>query len=187
MYIENQTFENQDYSENHLPIWEYENCIFKECNFSHSSLSHVQFIDCEFQSCNLTMVQTFATKFQNIHFIESKLLWVDFKNCNEFLFEVRFTKSNLELASFSGMKIKNTIFDACELKEVNFTGADCSWACFSYSQLDRAIFQRTKLENADFQNAYNYTIDPEENSMTHAQFSLEWIPGLLTKYNITIY
>jgi uncharacterized protein YjbI with pentapeptide repeats len=133
------------------------------------------------------MIETFATKLQNVRFVESKLLWVELKNCNEFLFEVSFIKSNLELASFSGMKIKNTSFEYCDLKEVNFTGADCSGVNFSHSNLIWALFQRTKLEKAIFQNAYNYILDPEENTLTGAQFSLEWLPGLLTKYHITIY
>jgi len=123
---------------------------------------------------------------QDVEFSGCKLLWVEFRNCNGFLFETSFEDCNLELASFSSMKIKGTVFQNSELKEVNFSGSDLSGAIFWNCNLEKAIFQRTILEKTDFQTSHGYIIDPEENKIKGAKFSLENLPGLLVKYKILI-
>jgi fluoroquinolone resistance protein len=49
-----------------------------------------------------------------------------------------------------------------------------------------AIFENTILEKADFRTAYNYTIDPVQNRIKKAKFSVTGIAGLLSRYDIAI-
>jgi fluoroquinolone resistance protein len=67
---------------------------------------------------------------QDVEFSGCKLLGVEFRNCNQFLFETSFNDCNLELVSFAGMKIKETVFQNSELKEVNFSGSDLTGVIF---------------------------------------------------------
>jgi hypothetical protein len=52
--------------------------------------------------------------------------------------------------------------------------------------LTNALFENTNLEKVDFRTSYNFTIDPENNRIKKAMFSLNTIPGLLVKYGIVI-
>jgi hypothetical protein len=48
------------------------------------------------------------------------------------------------------------------------------------------MFEETNLEKTDLRTAYNYTIDPDKNKLKKAAFSLNGLPGLLSKYDIVI-
>ncbi len=77
-------------------------------------------------------------------------------------------------------------FTNCSLEEVDFTQADLSAANFDECNLALAVFYQTNLEKADFRSSFGYIIDPEENRVKKAKFSLNGIPGLLAKYQLTI-
>jgi uncharacterized protein YjbI with pentapeptide repeats len=63
---------------------------------------------------------------------------------------------------------------------------DFTNASFSECDLRNAIFENTILEKADFRSAINYTLDPEQNRIKGAKFSLQGLPGLLDRYKISI-
>lgn len=119
------------------------------------------------------MTKAIETSMQNVRFSDCRLLGVELKNANEFLFEAHFEKCNLELVSFSGMKLKETLFTECSLREVNFIDADLTGSTFTNCNLEKAIFQRTNLEKANLLTSHGYYIDPEENRIHSAKFSLE--------------
>ena len=48
------------------------------------------------------------------------------------------------------------------------------------------IIEDKDYTGIDFKTSYNYSIDPEVNSIKKAKFSLEGISGLLYKYDIVI-
>ena len=72
------------------------------------------------------------------------------------------------------------------LQEADFSESDLSGAQFDNCDMFQSIFDHTILEKADFRTAYNYAIDPENNKIRKAKFSVQNIAGLLTKYDIEI-
>jgi hypothetical protein len=42
------------------------------------------------------------------------------------------------------------------------------------------------LKNADLSTSYNFTIDPENNVIKRAKFSVHGLPGLLAKFDIKV-
>tara|TARA_R110001632_G_scaffold12153_23_gene42699 strand:- start:937 stop:1269 length:333 start_codon:yes stop_codon:yes gene_type:complete len=95
-------------------------------------------------------------------------------------------ESALDLTSFVGLKLDNTHFDSCPLKEADFTEAILTGAHFKDCDLNRTTFNQTNLEKADFTTARNFQIDPEKNKLKGAKFSKDNVGGLLTKYKINI-
>ena len=77
-------------------------------------------------------------------------------------------------------------FNDCLLKEVDFSETSLMSAVFKNCDLSGTIFNRTFLENADFRTANNFSIDPENNSIRKAKFSIMGSIGLLNKYDIKI-
>ncbi|WP_319800291.1 pentapeptide repeat-containing protein [Flavobacterium sp. N501239] len=63
---------------------------------------------------------------------------------------------------------------------------DLTEAIFDHCDLRRTVFIETTLNKADFTTSFNYTLDPEINKIKKAQFSLEGLQGLLSKYDIII-
>lgn len=186
VYQEGIRFEKEDFTKDDLPLGEYENCVFSQCNFFSSSLSHCFFIDCEFINCNLSLAKLQDTAFRIVRFSDSKLLGLEFNMCNDFGFEVAFSNCNLSNSVFWKKKLKSTVFKDCNLSEVDFNDCDLSKSKFINCDLANAVFERSNLVQSDFRSAYNYIIDPEKNTIKKAVFSLYGVKGLLSKYDIKI-
>jgi len=57
---------------------------------------------------------------------------------------------------------------------------------FDNCDLTGATFYITNIEKADFRTSDNYSIDPENNRIKKAKFSLPAVTGLLDKYDIKV-
>jgi uncharacterized protein YjbI with pentapeptide repeats len=69
---------------------------------------------------------------------------------------------------------------------VDWTECDLSSSVFERCDLRDAKFENSNLEKVDFRTAFNFSIDPDNNRIKKARFSLDGVPGLLGKYNIEI-
>jgi len=185
-YNQEEIFEKIDFTQNSIPKGIYEYCQFSNCDFSNSDLSDVKFMDCEFYCCNPSMTKLIGTVLRDIVFNESKLLGMQFENCNDLLLSVKFTNCNLSHSSFYKVNLKMTIFENTKLHEVDFTECNLSSSIFDNCDLSRAIFDNTNIEKTDFRTSCNYSINPEINRIKRAKFSLPEVVGLLGKYDINI-
>ena len=185
-YEEDKQFEGVDYTIKKLPVGDYENCRFTNCNFAETDLSKITFIDCVFDNCNLSAANINGTSFQETKFVNCKLLGLHFENCNSFLFTVQFDHCLLNLSGFYKMNLKAFQFTNCSLQEVDFTEADLSSAVFHECNLLGAMFDQTNLEKADLRTAINFSIDPERNKLKKAKFSITGLIGLLHKYDLIV-
>lgn len=186
LFINEETFEGNDFSLNPLTKGEYENCIFNNCIFTENNLSEFKFIDCTFYNCNLSLVKLNGTAFRDVKFKECKMLGLHFDTCNEFGLIFSFDTCQLNHSSFYKTKIKKTVFKNSQLEEVDFVETDLTSAVFDNCNLVQAVFDRTMLEKADFRSSCNYSINPENNRIKKAKFSILGISGLLDKYDIEI-
>jgi fluoroquinolone resistance protein len=114
------------------------------------------------------------------------LLGINFSDCNDSLFTVKFTGCILDYCSFAKKKLMKTTFINSSVKNVDFSECDLTKSVFSNTDLMNSVFNRTILKEVDFLTASNYIIDPELNNIRKAKFSLNGIAGLLYKYDISI-
>jgi len=184
--FDSEIFENVDYTSARLATGIYESCIFRACSFNSSDLSDVSFSDCQFHSCDISLAQLHNAVFKDVKFISCKLLGLHFDDCNKLFFSVDFEECNLNLASFSKLKIKGRQFQNCSLNDTDFARADLTGTKFYNCDMRGAIFESTILEKSDLSTSFNFLIDPENNRLKKARFSLQGIPGLLGKYDIVI-
>jgi len=183
---EDKVFEGLDYAGKAAAGREFQSCIFKKCDFSNGNLTGNKFVDCVFDGCNLSMLHLQNSFLNNIEFYNCKILGVNFSECQNLLFSVRFENCILDYASFMSKKMLNTKFTRSSLKETTFSMAILTGSTFDQCELLGTVFNRTDLGGVDFSTSYNYTIDPELNNITRAIFSADGIPGLLTKYQVRI-
>lgn len=184
--VENQTFENTDYTGKIISKTEFYRCHFNRCNFSDCNLSNNTFLDCSFSGCNLSMLKLTGSSLKNVAFKDCKLIGVDFSECNDFLFKVDFDHCILDYSYYLKKKMGKTSFKVCSIREANFTDSDLTQAVFSQCDLSGTVFERTNLSGADLSSSYNFIIDPEANRIKNARFSQHGLGGLLQKYGIII-
>ena len=185
-YFEDDQFDSVDYTVVPFVKGEYENCRFINCNFANIDLSHTRFVECEFTGCNLSMTKLTGATLNTVTFKESKIIGINFENCNEFLFSVSFDNCTMNFSSFYKRVMKKTSFKDCMLHEVDFTDTDLSGSSFSKCDFHKSKFENTNLEKADLRSSFNFALDPEINKIRKAKFSGETLQGLLTKYDLTI-
>jgi uncharacterized protein YjbI with pentapeptide repeats len=164
----------------------FEHCRFKSCDLSYARLSDLVFIDCIFEDCNLSLAVTENTGMQNVAFKNCKLSGVHFSKCRDFAFGVQFERCLLDNAVFFKRKMKGTKFTDCSMIEADLTQCDLTQAVFQNCNMERTFFDKTILKQADLRSSYNYIIDPEQNDIKKAKFSMYGLPGLLMKYGITV-
>tara|TARA_R110002096_G_scaffold272470_1_gene466182 strand:- start:2952 stop:3719 length:768 start_codon:yes stop_codon:yes gene_type:complete len=179
-------FDQINYSDSRMPGEAYEKCKFTSCNFTNSDLSRIEFIDCQFFECNFSLTKIDDAAFKNTGFNQCKIMGIDFGKCDDFLFIASFLGCNLDYSIFHGKNLKKFKFDHCSLKDVDFSNADLTLAIFDSCDLLAASFFDTILEKADFRTSYNYSLDPENNKIKKAKFSVTGLPGLLSKYNLDV-
>ncbi len=186
MYFEDKNFEKITFGETPFVAGEYEYCRFEYCDFTQVSLANSKFIDCIFSHCNLSLVSLLGTAFRNVKFFDAKLLGLRFDQCNTFGLSLYFENCNLQHTSFYRLKLKKTIFKNCQLQETDYSECDLSQASFEGCDLRDASFDQTNLEKADFRKAYHYTINPNQNRLKQAQFSMPEVLGLLSSFDIKV-
>ncbi len=164
----------------------FEGCTFANCDFSYANLSQITFINCKMDICNLSLAKVVNTGLQQVDFKDCKFTGVNFSAANSFSLQVSFNKCILDYTIFQKKKLKGTVFEDCSLIESDFSEADLTSAVFKNCDLNRTIFGRTILKGADLTTARNFNIDPENNTMAKAKFSVDALSGLLLKYNLII-
>ncbi|RYE21025.1 MAG: pentapeptide repeat-containing protein [Sphingobacteriales bacterium] len=186
LIYDNETFTDLNYTDKAVKGREFQSCVFKKCELSNSDFSQNKFLDCVFDGCNLSMMKLGKSTLNDVVFKNCKILGVNFHECHDFLFTVSFDSCILDYSSFMGKKMIKTKFGRSSLKEVNFIQANLSGSGFDECDLSGTIFSQTDLSSVNFVTAYNYTIDPELNSLKKAAFSADGLQGLLSKYQIRV-
>lgn len=185
-HLEQQLFTKQDYSETPLLKGEYDTCNFRDCNFAGSDLTGIHFMDCTFNGCDLSNAKVKNSSLQETIFKECKMLRLRLDTCDQLGLTVRFENCVLDHSSFYQMKLNHTVFLHCSLKEVEFTETDLRNTILDHCDLLNAHFDHSNLERANLSTALNYSINPENNRLRGAKFSLPSVVGLLDTYNIEI-
>lgn len=185
-YYEDETFEQLQMINEDLSKKEFVECTFRHCDLSEADLSGSDFIDCHFLDSNLSMMQVTGTGFKNVDFENCKILGVDFQVCSDFLLQLAFKECQLDFSNFHQMKLSQTPFINCRMESVELQEADLSGAVFTGSSMLNAQFYSTNLEGSDFRETIAYIINPNQNRVKGAKFSLEGVAGLLQQYQIEI-
>jgi len=155
-------------------------------NFSLYDFWVKKFNDCIFEKCNLSNIPLRSTTFNNVEFVNSKIMWLKFVDINSVLSNFSFSDCNILLSSFYWSNLKNTKFNDCEVKECDFTNANLENAIFAYCDLEKSIIFNTNLKNTNFIWSYNFSIDPTKNKLSKTKFSRDNAIWLLSYLDIVI-
>jgi uncharacterized protein YjbI with pentapeptide repeats len=169
-----------------LQVGDYEDCTFADCDFSDCDFSDFRFDECRFINCNLSMIKLINTSFRDAVFQNCKMMGLRFEDCNSFGLSFSFSDCMLDHSTFYAKTIKSTKFINCHMHEIDFSETDLTSSLFQNSDLLNAAFENSNLEKADFTSAYNYSLDPDRNTLKKTRFSKDGLHGLLNRFDIII-
>lgn len=132
------------------------------------------------------MAKFVETGFNNVNFNGCKLVGADFSGSREFLFSIDANQSNFDYAIFAKKKNRKHYMSNCSFKNADFSGGDWANTVFANCNLEGATFEAVNLQGTDFTSSYGLTLDPAINHLAKAKFSLNNLPGLLSKYHIIV-
>jgi uncharacterized protein YjbI with pentapeptide repeats len=150
-----------------LRRWVFEDCIFEDCDLSNAVLTECAFQGCSFTGC--------------------RLVGIDWRVVSPLTFEVSFEACALSYGVFAGMNLTNLKCADSDCVEVDFTEADLRKSAFPGTKLGGAIFAQTRLEHADLSQAIDDAVDPIQNRVRGARFSMEAAIRLAERFGIQIH
>jgi uncharacterized protein YjbI with pentapeptide repeats len=173
-----------------LGSFRFEECIFDRCDLSDADLGDCRFVDCVFLGSDLSLVQIPGAVFISSWFEDSKLIGVNWTRANWEPIQIgdplRFERCLMDHSSFIGMRLQGVQIRNCRARDVDFREADLSKSNLSGTDLADSLFFHTDLTSADLRTARNYTINPAENVLHGAKFSLPEAMALLYSLDIEL-
>jgi len=164
----------------------FEDCVFDSCHFRDLSLSRVGFVSCAFSRCEFILVKLEHAMFNSARFRDSKLVGLNFSDCSKFGFLPDYESCLLDGVTFCGNSLKKGRFFACTIRDSDFLDCDLRETSFDGTSLESTSFQKCNLERADFRSARDYSIDPVNNRLSRARFSLPEAQSFLGFLGISI-
>ena len=149
---------------------------FTACKFIACDLSELAFdgiLDsCAFLDCNLSLTSFAHAMLQGVKFERCKLVGVDFTRCNALGLTLQFSECLIRSCNFNLLDLKKTKFIECDIVETDFMGTNLKEASFRQSSFRTVTFHNTVLIKANFTGATGYLINPLNNQIKDAIFSL---------------
>ena len=149
----------------------FDDCTFIKCDFSKAVFSSCKFAECTFIDCDLSLALLKNCVFNDISFENCKLIGISWSNCEE-PFDVKFDLCNISQNSFHLMDLRQMKFINSLIKDTGFEECNLERAVFDNCDLELSSFIKNNLKKANFVSSKNYLIDPKQNDIENAEFSL---------------
>ncbi len=160
-----------EYNDKDLNSIYFDNCTFTKCDFFKASFYNCKFTECTFVNCDISLSKLKNCTFNDVTFENSKLLGLSWSNCIE-PFNVRFESCNISQNSFHLLDLRAMKFINSLIRDTGFEECNLESALFDNCNLEQTVFIKNNLKKSNFETSKNYLIDPKENDMEKAIFSL---------------
>ncbi len=163
----------------------FDNCTFIKCDFSKAVFYNCKFTECTFINSNLSLATLNNCTFNDVTFENSKLLGISWSKCDE-PFDVEFDSCNLSQNSFHMLDLRQMKFRNSLIYDTGFEECNLEKSLFDNCNLEQTVFIKNNLKKANFETSKNYLIDPKQNNIEKAQFSLPEALSFLSWLHIKI-
>ncbi|PLY05014.1 MAG: pentapeptide repeat-containing protein [Arcobacter sp.] len=160
-----------EYDDKNLDSIYFDDCTFIKCDFSKSNIYNCKFTECTFINCDLSLASLINSVFNDVSFENSKLIGLSWSKCDE-PFDVKFDSCNISQNSFHLMDLRQMKFINSLIRDTGFEECNLERALFDNCDLELSVFINNNLQKANFETSKNYLIDPKQNDIKNAQFSL---------------
>jgi len=174
-----------EYKDKKLESIYFDNCTFIKCDFSKAVFYTCKFTECTFINCDLSLCTLTSCTFNDVFFDNSKLLGVSWSNCEE-PFNVKFNSCNISQNSFHLLDLRQMKFINSLIRDSGFEECNLEKSIFDNCNLEQSVFINNNLKKSNFETSKNYLIDPKQNNLEKAQFSLPEALSFLSLLDIKI-
>jgi fluoroquinolone resistance protein len=185
-----QVFKEVHLERGRLVSSEFYDCVFAHCSFVESVFRNCRFVNCTFQGCDLSLAQVPDSTFSATRFEDSKVIGVNWTRADWSATRlgdpIGFFKCVISHSTFIGLSLREIRIRDCLAADVDFREADLSKADFGGTDLSESLFSNTNLTEADLSRARNYHINPGQNVLKQAKFSLPEAMSLLYSMDIVL-
>jgi fluoroquinolone resistance protein len=185
-YHDNQKYKLINFNQYNVIGHTFENCVFQSCHFYETSLVKAGFFSCKFINSEIVLTKIEETTLNTVQFVDSKIMGLSFADCNKFGFLTQFENCLIDNTVYYFNNLKKGKFINCNMRNTDFTECDMREIDFSNSKFEKVSFKKCNLEKADFRTASNYGIDPFDNRIKKAKFSLPEAQSFLVFLGIEI-
>lgn len=165
---------------------DFQNITFRECTWLSVDMAGTRFAECVFEKCTIRLSSFVGTILNDVRFIDTTFVGVDFSRCSTRFLACAFTNCIIDACNFSGLPLPNTPFEDCRLHECVFGETNLHASTFHGCDLAGTLFHGANLTETDFSQAKNYFIDPRTNTLTKAVFALPEAVSLLLSFDIRL-
>jgi fluoroquinolone resistance protein len=185
-----QVFKDVHQEHEELVSSEFYDCEFLRCSLAESALRECRFVNCVFRECDLSLMRVPDSRFTSTRFENSKVVGVNWTEADwpqaGLGNPIGFFTSAISHSTFMGLSLRDIEIRNCVAIDVDFREANLSRADFAGTDLSRCLFSSTDLSEADLSRARNYLIDPGQNVLRQARFSLPEAMSLLYSLDIVL-
>lgn len=183
-------FRGVDLAGSELESCEFDDCRFVNCALAGSVLRGCRFGNCAFEHSDLGLVRLPRCTFTACRFEDSKIIGVNWTEARwpekRLWVPVCFERCVISHSTFMGLDLRDTRIVDCAAQDVDFRESDLTKADFSGTDLSGSLFVNTNLSGADLRSARSYRIDPRQNVIKGAMFSLPEAISLLDGLEIEL-
>ena len=169
---------------------EFHDCTFDRCSFVETTFQSCRFVNCVFQHCDLSLVQVPDCSFAATRFESSKVIGVNWTRAHwpvtKLWGSICFSRCAISHSTFIGLNLGRIQIQDCVAVNVDFRETDLSRANFAGTDLSDSLFLSTDLTKADLSQARTYWIDPSQNIVKKARFSLPEAMSLLHGLDVVL-
>jgi fluoroquinolone resistance protein len=160
-----------EYDDKNLDSIYFDNCTFLKCDFSKAIFYGCKFTECTFTNCDLSLASLKSCTFNDVTFENCKLIGISWSSCQE-PFDVTYNSCNLSQNSFHLLDLRQMKFVNSLIRDTGFEECNLERALFETCDLELTSFINNNLKKANFETAKNYLVDPKQNDIKDALFSL---------------
>ena len=110
VYHSDQEFVKWEAAVTPVIVAEYDNCVFRGCDWQSAVLARSHFIDCRFEDCNLSLANLTDTVFRDVRFLRCKMLGLRFDTCSKFGLSFSVESCQLNHSHFLDVSVRDTLF-----------------------------------------------------------------------------
>lgn len=180
-----ETFFGQEYVEKRISGATFDGCTFTRCRFDSTVWKNLRFNECTFTLCTLLNVQWHGTRLHQATFSQCRLTGLNFGVLDTaLLFSIALRDSRVAGCTFPHMDLTKMAFTGNDLEECLFDDVVLRDADFSDVSFGNSRFRRCRLEGANFRGATGFALDPRENELRGARFSVDSALELVKAFGI---
>jgi fluoroquinolone resistance protein len=169
---------------------EFHDCVFFRSSFVETAFRSCKFVGCTFKECDLSLAKVPGSRFTSCRFEGCKAMGINWSEADwpksSLPDPIGFFDCTISHSTFIGVSLREIKICDCLAVDADFREADLSQADFGGTDLAQSLFGHTDLSGADLSRARNYHIDPSQNTLTQAKFSLPEALSLLHNMDIVL-